>query len=965
MTRVGTKTGRVSAELLRGVCAAAFMVAITPAAALAQAQPAAGAAAPAVDAERPSDLSDIVVTGTRVIRDGYNAPTPTSVIGAAEIAAKAPANIADYLNTLPSLAGSATPRSTSSYVSAGLIGINALNLRSLNPNRTLVLLDGQRVGASSLTGLVDINQFPQQLVKRVDIVTGGASASWGSDAVAGVVNFVLDKDFTGLKGQIQGGVTDYGDDRSYNISLAAGAKFADGRGHILISGEIAHNDGINGIGKRKWYNGRKILFNPANPSGTAGNGQPQLLIRDNVGIAVATPGGLITSGPLRGTYFGSGGTPTQFNYGSIVSGNYMVGGDWRYADYGTSGDLDPEQSRQNLFGRLDYELTDSVKVYAQGSYSRATARNAISNQFNLGNITIQPDNAFIPASIRSQVTAPFSLGSINQDLGPLRNDSTRKSWRAVVGANGSLNMFGSEWTWDVYGQRTVNDIYTSALVTVTARYQGAIDSVRNANGAIVCRSTLANPTDGCVPYNIFGTGVNSQAAIDYVKGTAWGRNHLTENVVAGTLRGEPFSTWAGPVSLATGLEHRKEAVSGSNDPLSTTRSYFAGNYLASFGSYNVTEAFLETVIPLAKDSPFAHSLDLNAAVRATDYSSSGYVTTWKAGITYSPVEDITFRFTRSRDIRAANLAELYQSGLAGLLVLSDPFRNNASTTFQGVTRGNANLKPEKADSLGLGVVVQPSFLPGFSASVDYYDIRIKDAIITVAPATVLAQCFTGNALFCSQIGRDASGVINSLITQPVNFAKQKSRGIDFEASYRTSFLNGNLSLRVLATRFIKNELDNGINIPTDNVGSNRANVSAASATGSGAVSLPKWRYVANLVWDRDPLTLSLTARGFSSGVYDTSFIECTTTCPTQTAAQAANHMTIDNNHIPGAIYFDTNITVKLPGNIQTFVSVDNILNKDPVQVAYGPNLGAAPIPVNASLYDTLGRVFRIGVRFKL
>lgn len=601
-----------------------------------------GVASPPADSDHGElVLEEIMVTATRIQRDGYEAPTPTSVIGIEEIAAKAPANIADFVNELPSMAPNNTPRANVGFVSAGLVGINALNLRSLGASRTLVLLDGQRVGPSTLTGLVDVNQFPQSLVKRVDVVTGGASAGWGSDAVAGVVNFLLDKDFTGLKGQVQGGTTTYGDGRNYNLSVAGGTGFANGRGHVLVSAEHAYNKGISGV-PRDWYDGSKLIFNPAY---TPTNGQPQLLVSPHTGFATATPGGIITSGPLRGTYFGPGGVPAQFNYGPVVSAPFMQGGDWEYADFAKSGDLDPKLSRQNLFVRSSYDVADNIQLYFQGSYGRAKSFQRTLNQFNFANITIQPDNAFIPAGIAGQVTAPFTLGTFNQDMGVIPATSRRSSWRGVVGASGDFEALGSGWDWDLYGQKSVNHAYTAADISITANYRAAIDAVRNANGAIVCRSTLSNPGNGCVPYNIFGTGVVSDAALDYVVGTTWGRTKLKEDVFAGTLRGKPFSSWAGPVSMAGGLEHRREAVSGSNDPLSTTRSYFAGNYLASFGSYNVTEGFLETVVPLAADQSWARSLDFNGAVRATHYSTSGYVTTWKLGLTYSPIEDISFRST--------------------------------------------------------------------------------------------------------------------------------------------------------------------------------------------------------------------------------------------------------------------------------------------------------------------------------
>lgn len=970
MANEATRQFRLRVGLLSSAGVAVVFGLGAPGVALAQdaAPQRAPAAAPQDEsaAKPASDAGEIIVTGTRVVRDGYKAPTPTTVIGAAEISAKAPANIADFVNELPSVIANNTPRTNVGFISSGIVGINALNLRALGPNRTLILLDGQRVGAASVTGLVDLNQFPQSLIKRVDVVTGGASAGWGSDAVAGVVNFVLDKDFTGLKGEVQGGVTTYGDDRSYKVALAAGAKFADGRGHILLSGEIAHTDGITGIGDRKWYTGNKVFTNPAY-NATTNNTVPALLTGPNVGFATLAPGGIITSGTLRGTYFGPGGMPAQLNYG-LVGGNFMQGGDWQYTDFSLSGDLDPSLSRQNVFGRVSYDVSDRFQIFAQGQYGRAVASNASAAQFNFANITIQPDNAFIPASIASRVTAPFVMGTSNQDLGPIIASTKRTSWRGVIGASGDFDALGSNWTWDAYAQKSITTVDKSSRISINANYANAIDAVRNANGVIVCRSTLTNPTNGCVPYNVFGTGVVTEAAKSYVLGTAWGEDKLKQDVQAATLHGNPFSSWAGPVSVALGIEHRREAVSGTNDPLRQAAlvagkpaPYFAGNYTAVFGSYNVTEGFFEAVVPLAKDLPFARSLDFNGAVRATDYSTSGFVTTWKLGLTWTPVEGITFRGTRSRDIRAANLSELFTVGQTSSGTFLDPLRNNTSVTAFQVTSGNVNLKPEVADSIGLGVVLQPQFLPGFAMSVDYYNIDIKDAISTTTAQGAVNQCGLGNTQFCALITRDPNGpLINGLgpITAvgvvPVNLAKQINRGIDIEASYRTPAFGGSLSLRAVATRFLKNYSADGITPATDTVGTNGMN-------GTLKNSLPKWRYLATIAYDRDPILFSLTARGVSSGVLNTSWVECTSACPVSTTA----NMTINNNRVPGAIYFDTNFTVKLPHKAEAFLAIDNVLNTDPVQVAYGPSIGAAPISVNPLLYDVLGRTFRVGVRFKL
>ena len=367
------------------------------------------------------------------------------------------------------------------------------------------------------------------------------------------------------------------------------------------------------------------------------------------------------------------------------------------------------------------------------------------------------------------------------------------------------------------------------------------------------------------------------------------------------------------------------------------------------------------MVPLAKDLSFAKSLDFTGAVRETGYSTSGLVTTWKVGLTYSPVSDFTLRVTHSRDIRAPNLAELFQAGLTATTSLVDPFRNNTSTSISQITSGNLNLQPEVADTFSIGGVFTPRFLPGFAASIDYYNIHINDSIVTENAAAAVSLCQQGNAAFCNQITRAATGTlingltpITSVAVLPVNIATQISRGLDFEFSYRRPLAGGNVVVRGLATRFLTNYSNDGITPATDTVGTNGTN-------GTLRNSLPKWRYLFSAGWDRDPISFTLTGRGISAGVYNTSYVECTTTCPVSTTA----NMTINNNRLPGAVYFDANITIKLPRNIEAFLAIDNIANKDPAQMAFGTSIGAAPLSVNPLLYDVLGRTFRAGFRFKL
>ena len=513
-----------------------------------------------------------------------------------------------------------------------------------------------------------------------------------------------------------------------------------------------------------------------------------------------------------------------------------------------------------------------------------------------------------------------------------------------------MDALGSNWRWDVYAQKGIGDTFISSNVPKRAEYRQAIDAVYNSAGSIVCRSTLTNPGDGCVPLNILGIGVASQTALDFVMGTTRRHDILEQDIFAATISGDPLETWAGPVSVTSGIEYRKESVKGESDELSQVNSFWAGNFKPLIGSYDVVEGFFETVVPIATDL-----FDLNAAVRATDYSTSGYVTTWKIGATFHPIEDVTFRITRSRDIRAPNLGELFESGATATINVADPFRNNLTSTFFRIRSGTTELKPEKADTLGVGIVVQPRFMPGFQASADYYDVEIKDAIATVGAPDIIDQCFNGNLALCDQIERNSAGEISAVRVTPINLAVINARGLDLEASYQVpmdsivSGLNGDLQLRILATHFLENFSDNGISVPRDTVGQN-----------SGTAP-PDWRYWGSIRYSNESFNASWTVRGVSDGVYGNHYVECATGC----RASTQDNPTIENNQIPGAYYMDASLGYFVTDNIKLTFTVRNLTNKDPVMVGQGErSIGSAATGTNARLYDYLGRTYRLGVKFE-
>ncbi len=936
----------------------------------ASAQQAAPAPAAAVD--------EIVVTGSRIVRDGYQAPTPVSVLGSEELDSMNAVNIADAVNTLPAFTQSASTRSANGNLSSGATGVSQLNLRGMGTNRTLILLDGQRVINSALTSgnsAPDINQFPNALIERVDVVTGGASAAYGSDALSGVVNFVLDKDFTGIKGEVQGGMTKYRDDKNYSASLTYGTPFANGRGHFLFSGEHSHNDGISGTGGRPWSDlPAAVTFTPEFLAGVPG--APQHYVAREVGLINGTPGGIITAGPLKGIFFGPGGTMLSgYNFGTSLQNNFQLGGDWQYSRIENGLDLNGRLNRYVTFTRLSYDISDNVSAFVQASWANSHALNTANPNRRLGNNTIRIDNAFMPATLRTQMQTlgltTFTMGSTHADMGRFIGDYHRTTRTVSGGLDGSFNMADTDWTWNAYAQhsqtglspRTRNNAWTPG-------YLRALDSVI-FNGAPACRvntdAVTTNDDPACVPYNPFGIGVNDAKALAYSVGTSYRYESLKQNVAAFSMNGEPVELWAGPVSVAVGVEHRTESVKGIASARDERTEYFAGNYKASTGKFHVTEGFLETLIPLARDEAWAEELDLNAAVRATDYSTSGYVTTWKVGMTWTPMSDIRFRATRSRDIRAPNLGELFTAGQTGSgAVLTDPFRGNSQVPNSfSLTRGNANLQPEKADTTGIGVVVAPSWFHGFQASVDYYNINVKGTVQAPTSQQVIDLCFGGNTILCNAIQRDAAGLIFLVVTQPENLLGQKADGIDFETSYRfpladiSEDMGGEIAIRAMGSYVLglkTTDIDGRVYDGAGVVGG-----WGGIAPFSGKLTAPRFRGNVSIAYNGDPVTLRFTARYIGSGVYGNGFVECRTGCPAPTTFAP----TIQDNHIDSMTTFDLSGTFKPieDQNVELFMTVENLTNAQPPII--GGSRGSAHWSGQGnSDYDRIGRQYRVGMRFQ-
>lgn len=929
------------------------------------AQATAEAAAPATE--------EVVVTGTQVLRNGYSAPTPLRVVGAGDIAANAPTNLSDYLVKLPALAGSTGPRSSGNSVSDGNGGVAGLNIRKLGNNRTLVLLDGMRIGPSSESGAstageVDVNEFPDPLIKRIDIVTGGASAQYGSDALAGVVNFVLDKDFTGIKGSLQGGGTIYADDWQETGSLTAGFGFMGGRGHVLLSGSVSHTDGILHGKVRSWVTDNAWdMINT--PGYTATNGLPYYTVSRHVGSGIYTPGGLIGNTALMGTDFGPGGVPRNFNYGALTTGNnFMIGGDYKetYPALTDSGEqyttsLDDRLDRQNFFGRVSYDVTDHFQLFANVLYSNAQVLSYCCTSGQV--LTIKNDNPFIPATVKARMTAlgipSFSLGQLNTDIGATGPANTRQKQYFALGATGDFDFLGSNWTWNAYGSASLALIDDKAINSpIVARYQQATDVVTDPkSGYPVCRSTLTNPTNGCVPYNPMGVGMNTPTAISYaLGGVSQMHTEIGQETFGGVLRGNPFDLWAGTVSVSTGIEHRQESVNGVSSPTDMANGFFLGNYHPAIGGVTVTEGFVEAVVPLAHEYSWANELDLDIAVRETGYSTSGNVLTYKVGLVYDApgvLEGLRLRATRSRDIRAPSLGDLYSGGRVGQGSVTD-YLGYPTTTPKAIanvlspTLGNPNLKPEVAVQTGVGAVYSPTWIPGFNASIDLFQVQMNNAISSLSSQNVVIACYVNHvAAYCPFIQRDGSGTLSSVTSTAANTAYLKEAGFDLEASYEKDLADfggpwaGVVSLHGLATNIWQQTTIDPLGNITRNAGSN-----------SGGV--PHWSYNISATYDAGTYALTWVGRGIGSGVRSRQYTQCTSGCPNLTAPL----YTINDNRMPGAFYMDLNLTYRVKseslGSPDLFFNVENLTNNNPENFFVGNS---------NPLYDRLGTLFRAGFRF--
>ncbi|MCW2365613.1 outer membrane receptor protein involved in Fe transport [Sphingobium sp. B1D7B] len=955
--------------------AACTFVALGSAPALAQDGPAPQAQ------DNDAQVRDIIITGSRVKRDGFQAPTPLVVVTSEAIAERGAANVGDYLNEVPSFRPSVSNQTNTQ--SSNLSGATFADLRALGNIRTLVLVDGRRHVPTVPTGQVDLNLMPTVLIDRIDVVTGGASAAYGSDAISGVVNVIMNNRLTGLKGDLSLGLSEEGDNFERRVGLAFGSPFADGRGHFTIGGEYVKSDGIGSFDDRAW--GRRyeesVSFAANRPAGV-----PSRSFESGVRFVNSLIGGVILGNnadtnpangvdALRGIWFPAPGQVGTFTYGNESGGSSYNMSSSQGTPPRLGHTLVLPIDRYVVRANLNYELSDSVGMFVEGSYGRSGSDysgpmprdTAVSGPRA---VVIQRDNYFLPAQVATIMDAnnitSFVMGRSNPDFSSTQIVNFNSTYRIVGGLNGNI----SGWNWDAYVQYGQNKLESQIRnMRIQQNFIWALDAIQLPNGQIVCRNTVAR-AQGCQPLNLFGAGAMSQEAINYVNGTQFQSITTSQFVGAANISGEPFSTWAGPVSLAVGGEYRRDSAESVVDSLAAAGAYNFSNPKPYEGAFTTKEAYAEVVVPLARDVPFFKSFDLNGAIRHTNYEVSGGVTTWKIGATWDVVDGVRLRTTRSRDIRAPNAAELF-SVTSTQSTLRNPF-NGVSRSYTVVFAPSETLAPEKANTFTVGAVFTPTFLPGFSASVDFYNIKIDGAIASFPAQQIIDNCYAEiqggtPGAFCATTSLSGTGTsteINSVTVQLLNLASLETRGVDFEMVYRFNAGPGRVTTRLFGTYVADLISDDGLGVaPTYNAAGiiqtrgsriDRAGQLGGFTSGlnTGATSVPHWQLNASLGYETEKWGTTLNARWIDKGIVDATLVQ-----PGDPDYNAASPISVGNMNVASRLYLNWtgNVTLMQRGDkkVQLYAVVNNLLNKEP------------PFPSTqvAGFYDRIGRAYKVGVRF--
>jgi iron complex outermembrane receptor protein len=935
-------------------------------------------------AEPLPTVERVVVTGSRVITDATQSPTPLTIVSTEALEATTPSDLPDALNKLPVFQGSTTSRGTNnaSVNSAG----NVLNLRNFGAQRTLILLDGHRVAASNANGTVDVDSLPQMLVERVEVVTGGASAVYGSDAVTGVVNFVLDKHFNGIKAEANSGISTYGDAASYNLGLAAGTDLFGGKGHIEVSLRRFYQDGVRNDdrpeGPSDW-----ILTGAgtaANPYVSTANGR------------LTRYGGLITCAgcAVNGMRFNATGGVSPYNPGVPTgTSGVAVGGD---GGYSSLAQITSSLSTSEAFGRFSYDLDNTTTFYAQATGAESYTKGSFQNHaFQTGAVpnTFLKTNPYMPASLAPQFagTSPaFSVAGYF-DMGYPRSgyqsNGLQRNLQMTTGLDGTL--WGDRFNWDLYYTHGEARLHEDDPTNVNyQRMYAAMDGVAGPTGSVGCyvsTTAYASHYPGCVPINPFGANSVGMNAVtrqmnDYISGdTSFWMTNVVDNIGA-SISGNIFDLPAGPVKAALSGEARwlgfkidsnasptatvdctglRTSVPGApaNALCNPTTPLWANNTVAALPlvTENVWEFAGEVNVPILKGLPLVQNLDADIAGRYTDYSTSGAVQTWKIGLDWHLNDDVRLRATNSIDIRAPTLNDLFAPINQGVQTFSDGLHTGVTAQNYSISQGNAALVPEVARTYTAGVVFTPSFISNFTASFDYYTISLKNAISNISGNTAsiqkLCEDSGGTSPYCALLvrplpfsDRSSANFPTQVLSQPVNTAVNTLEGFDIELNYNFALqdlyasLPGDLSLRVLTSLQPVNQATQYPGAPLT------------------FQAYPKASVTSFLGYKIGDWSLNIQDRWISGFKKETQF----------------GQIYIDPR-LPSTNYIDLNIDrqFEIDDNvIDTYLAVENAFDQrprvNPSTTNANPGLYFMGVQgATTSLYDAVGRYFTVGVKMRL
>ena len=911
-----------------------------------------------------AELEEIKVTGSRVARDGYQAPSPTNVISAVVIDTQAATGLGEILEQTGMVKGTRNPNSNA--VNTGSPGQWTADLRGLGGQRTLVLVDSSRIvpfaPASNLSvpTTTDLNLIPTLMIDRVEVVTGGASAQYGSDAVSGVVNILLRREFEGVRVRAQTGISEEGDAEQKRIGVLGGWNSEDGRAHFVFSADWVDQEGVYDIYARDWgHRETMIVATPGTPSLTWGN---------NVHTALGV-GGVINVGrnatntanvpfSLTGYTFNPDASIRPFDYGYPLApgatSSTMIGGEGESITKGVS--LVPGVERAAAYARFGYDFSDTLHGYATVGYSESTGfLTAAQPRWTATQLFIRADNAFLPGTVRDamadQGVGGFRMTRQGNDIGNNKYEVENKSPRFSAGLEGS---FANDWDWDAHVSYGRNDYtYNSKNNPIRDHLAFALDAVQDGSGNIVCAATIPNharfnpAASGCVPLNLFGEGNASAEAIAYIQGSPHAEVVYEQTTFGANLNGQLFATWAGPIAVATGFEYREEEEEVTADPIATAGGYFTGNNAPYSGSFDVAEGYVEAIVPLARGAQFAERIDLNVAYRYAEYSTVGGMEAWKAGFVWEPADFLRFRVTQSRDIRAPAINELYSPGAAvtnNITMINVNEFGSANPAIrnyvipQRTAGGNVSVEAEEGDTRTIGFVFSPGgALSGFNFSLDYYDIELDKAITNLNGANIANLCISGVRSFCDLFTFNASGDPTALDAGSINLGSFQQKGYDVQLDYSLPLGNGTWSIGYTGTYVTDSIVDTGLPgaEPVDRAGEHGA---------ANFAAVPDLRGTLTTGYRTPTWSGTVQAVHVSSGRLDNLY-------------NTPGNPTISNNDIPSYVLVNLYGSFTLNERVRLFGSIRNALNRDPVMTPYT----VLNAPVFGAYYDKVGRQYAIGM----